>query len=96
MIKFDGDHYDHEIDCERLTGQMLDVLNCIIKKNSAGSLWWTVKEIEQETGHPQPSISAQIRNLRKPRFGGFHIEGRYKADNRRIFEYKLSFGVCGL
>lgn len=32
--------------------------------------WRTLKEIEEATGYPQSSISAQLRHCRKAEFGG--------------------------
>tara|TARA_R110000851_G_scaffold829_3_gene2807 strand:+ start:391 stop:708 length:318 start_codon:yes stop_codon:yes gene_type:complete len=81
---FDGVHYDEGKDKERLTRQMEGVYDCI----SSGE-WKTVAEISLSTGFQQPSISAQLRNLRKEKFGGLDVEGRYRAATR-IFEYKLN------
>ncbi len=84
-LDFDGDHYDPEIDRERLTGQLKGVYDCI--KNGK---WWTVDELHSSTGYPHASISAQLRNLRKERFGGLEVIGRYRVNTDRIFEYKLA------
>ena len=83
QLDFDGDHYDPIMDRERLTGQMKDVYDCI--KNNK---WWTVDELHSATGHPHASISAQLRNMRKDRFGGIEVTGRYRSGTR-IFEYKI-------
>ncbi len=83
VADFDGKHYDKTKDKARLTKQMQGVYECI---NSGD--WKTVEEIADFTGYPQPSISAQLRNLRKEKFGGLNVKGRYR-DRTRIFEYKL-------
>lgn len=42
--------------------------------------WWTVAQMAAEirrrfgVSDPEPSLSAQLRNLRKPRFGGHQVE----------------------
>lgn len=59
-MSFSGATYEPEHDERRLTHQMERVRRCI----ETG--WWTVPEIAEVTGDPHPSISAQIRNLRKP------------------------------
>ena len=82
--EFDGKHYEGKTDKERLARQIKGVHDHI----SSGA-WKTVEEISMATGYPQPSVSAQLRNLRKEKFGGLDVEGRYRADTR-IFEYKLN------
>ena len=84
QLDFDGDHYDPAIDRERLTGQIKDVYRAMVDGR-----WHTVEELQDATGHPQASISAQLRNLRKERYGGHDIIGRYRVNTNRIFEYKL-------
>ena len=81
--KFDGRHFDAEKDQVRLTAQMKGVYETL--KSRA---WMTVSEIESETGYPQPSISAQLRNMRKEKFGALDVRGRYRAGTR-IFEYRI-------
>ncbi len=51
--------------------------------------WRTVMEIESETGHVirGTSISAQLRNLRKPKFGSWETVGRYRS--HKLWEYRL-------
>lgn len=81
---FDGKHYEGKKDKERLTKQ----INVVHDYISSGS-WRTVEEISIATGFPQPSVSAQLRNLRKEKFGGLDVQGRYRSETR-IFEYKLN------
>lgn len=85
-LDFDGKHFDREKDGARLSGQIQDVYAAL-----RDGKWKTVEEIEAITGHPQNSISAQIRNLRKEKFGGHNIPGRYR-EGTRIFEYRLEAG----
>ena len=66
--RFDGATYDHSKDYYRLTGQ-LNALYGLLKD----SQWRTLSQIEQDTGIPQASASAQLRNLRKAKFGGFTV-----------------------
>lgn len=68
---FDGSDYDEKLDKNRLTGQILRIYDTIKDQK-----WRTLAEIEGSTGDPQASVSAQLRNLRKSRFGGHVIEKR--------------------
>lgn len=36
--------------------------------------WRSLDEIATQTGDPTPSISARLRDLRKPKYGGHTIE----------------------
>ena len=82
--RFDGWHFDAKKDQERLTKQMRGIYK-VLKE---AKVWLTVSEIEEETGYAQPSISAQLRNMRKEKFGSLDVRGRYR-EGTRIFEYKL-------
>jgi len=84
-IRFDGPDYDPELDKVRLTGQILRVFDCM-----KDSRWRTLSEIEEITGDPQASISAQLRHLRKERFGGNTLNKRRRGDRTQgLFEYQL-------
>jgi hypothetical protein len=84
-MPFDGKTYERDLDGKRLGAQLHSVLNLMLLKNK----WWTLAEIEEETGHPQSSISARIRDLRKTKFGGYEVERRRVAGKRGLFEYHL-------
>ena len=73
--RFNGPCYDPAIDNIRLTGQIKRVFD-LMKDGS----WRTLDEIAQATGDPHASISAQLRHLRKPRFGSFIVEKRSRGD----------------
>lgn len=87
MIKpdFDGSEYVIELDCNRLNRQ-IDV----IRELMLDGRWRTLKEIEDVTGYPQASISADLRSLRKKRFGSYIVDKRRRGDEKRgLFEYKV-------
>ena len=52
----------------RLTGQLLDVFEFM---NRGGK--YTLARISEVTGHPPASVSAQLRHLRKERFGAYDV-----------------------
>jgi len=85
MIKFDGSDYDHKHDYIRLSGQMQRVFDAIKNGN-----WYTLDEIHSITKDPHASISAQLRNLRKEKFGSHVIEKRPKGNRSNgLWEYSM-------
>ena len=85
LLDFDGPAYEPEHDQVRLTGQCLRVFNCM-----RDGRWRTLSEIEAITGDPQASISAQLRHLRKDRFGGHEVERQRRGDQSAgLHEYRL-------
>jgi hypothetical protein len=84
--QFDGAAYSQAFDHKRLTGQIRRVFDLM-----KDGRWRTLEEIAAATGDPQASVSAQLRHLRKPRFGGFTVEKRAKGEREHgLFEYRLS------
>tara|TARA_R110000824_G_scaffold368436_1_gene557756 strand:- start:1185 stop:1535 length:351 start_codon:yes stop_codon:yes gene_type:complete len=80
--RFDGSDYDPDRDDARLTGQLLRIVQCM-----NDSRWRTLPDIERETGAPAASISAQLRHLRKPRFGGHTVNKDYMGNG--VWQYQL-------
>ena len=85
MNKFDGSDYEHEHDNVRLSGQIQRVYDAIKDGD-----WYTLDQINRITGDPHASVSAQLRNLRKERFGSHVVEKRYKGNRASgLWEYSL-------
>ena len=82
--EFNGSGYDHTKDHTRLQGQILRVHTTM-----RDGVWRTLGEIEALTGDPQASISAQLRHLRKKKFGKHQIDKR-RRDEGGLWEYRLS------
>lgn len=83
--RFDGPEYDKELDQRRLTGQLLRIFDLM-----KDAKWRTLDEIHKKTGDPASSISAQLRHLRKPRFGSHTVARRRRGDRTKgLFEYQL-------
>jgi hypothetical protein len=83
-VRFDGAVCDPK-DTPRLVGQCLRVYE-VIKDGQ----WRTVSEIAVTTGDPETSVSAQLRNLRKRRFGGYLVERRQRGTVlSNLWEYRL-------
>lgn len=81
-VDFDGETYDRGRDKMRLSGQMFRVYTVM-----CDGRWRTLNQISQATGDPEASISARLRDLRKPKFGGFNVERKHV--DRGLFAYKL-------
>jgi hypothetical protein len=81
-FKFDGSDYIPDRDDARLSGQILRVWECM-----KDAKWRTLREISNITGDPEASISAQLRHLRKPRFGGHDVEKEYISNG--LYKYRL-------
>jgi hypothetical protein len=82
---FNGPEYQTVADHERLTRQIDRVRGCM-----ADGRWRTLEDIAGITGDPVASISAQLRHLRKPRFGAHAVERRARGNRDcGLFEYRL-------
>lgn len=81
-LRFAGSDYKPERDNIRLGAQLERIFN--LMKDGA---WRTLEEIELKTGDPQASISAQIRHLKKQRFGGHTVNKEYVGNG--LFKYQL-------
>lgn len=85
MSHFNGPEYQREFDFNRLTKQ-----HEVIRELMLDGTWRTLSEIERITKFPAASISAQLRHLRKPRFGSFLVERRKRGDRKiGLFEYRV-------
>lgn len=81
-LRFDGKTYEHERDTNRLSKQLYAVLDLM-----KDGRWRTLPQIASHTNSPEASISARLRDLRKPRFGGHTVEREYVS--RGTFQYRL-------
>lgn len=82
---FNGPNYSPEHDFKRLTGQIKRVFDCMVDGK-----WRTLTEIATMTVDPEASVSAQLRHLRKDRFGGHTILKRRRGEPKQgLFEYCL-------
>ena len=82
---YDGSNYVRDLDRIRLSGQMKSIYYVMIDYE-----WRTLNEIAMITGFGEASISAQLRNLRKERFGGYIVNKRRRGEKEKgIWEYSL-------
>lgn len=84
-MRFDGPDYSPADDKIRLEHQ-----HERIKRVMLDSEWRTLTEISSLTGDPESSISAQLRHLRKERFGAYIVDKRRRGERKDgLFEYLL-------
>jgi hypothetical protein len=103
--EFDGETYDPALDKDRLNSQLGRVFDVM-----QDGYWRTLGEIDRamdilnrtrdegRTNTSEASISARLRDLRKPRFGGYLVERRARDRERGLYEYRMlrADGTCAL
>jgi DNA-binding CsgD family transcriptional regulator len=80
--RFNGADYKHDRDSARLTNQYNDIFNLM-----ADGEFRSLSKIAALTGHHESSISAQLRHMRKERFGSHTVNKKHKG--KGLFEYQL-------
>lgn len=84
--RFDGPAYDSKLDRGRLAGQIERVFALM-----RDGVWRTLSEIAIATKDHEASISAQLRHLRKEKFGAHTVEKRRRGESTSgLFEYRLT------
>ena len=79
-----GPAYVETVDGTRICNQLRRVKAAVLNGN-----WWSLTELSEVTGDPESSISAQLRHLRKPRFGGYDVQKRRRVEGGGTWEYRL-------
>lgn len=82
-VVFDGQTFEPERDGARLRAQ-LDRVSRLM----ADGAWRTLAQISESTGDPESSVSARLRDLRKPKFGQHVVERRRRSPG--TFEYRVA------
>lgn len=67
---------------QRLSRQLSDIRDLMLDGQ-----WRSLAEIATATGHPEASISAQLRHLRKPRFGAYTVSRRHVEHG--LYQYRV-------
>lgn len=82
---FNGPAYSPVKDDKRLTRQ-----HVVIRDLMLDGQWRTLAEIEDATGYPAASISAQLRHCRKARFGGFVVLREIRGKREQgLYQYRV-------
>lgn len=79
---FDGATFSQKRDGARLQKQLEDVRRIMLDGQAH-----TLEAISRKTGHPQQSVSARIRDLRKPKFGGYRVFRQHVCAG--LWKYRL-------
>jgi hypothetical protein len=79
----DGATYEAAFDRVRLNKQQRRVFNLM-----RDGVWRTLHAISSVTSDPEASISARLRDFRKPKFGCFIVERRRENDGG-LHSYRL-------
>lgn len=79
---FDGSTYDEGRDEARLVLQVARVKAALEKAD-----WITLRQLSEQTGAPEASVSARLRDLRKIRWGSHRIDRHYVS--KGVFQYRL-------
>lgn len=81
-MHFDGATFDAARDEARLTSQLDRVRDLM-----ADGRWWTLKQVAANLSASEASVSARLRDLRKPRFGAYQVERRYVG--KGLWQYRV-------
>ena len=85
----DGDTFDAPVDRTPLNAQMIRVYAVMRSTDLLGEpAWRSLRDIARLTGDPEASVSARLRDFRKPRFGGHTVDRRRDG---RLFLYRLTW-----
>lgn len=83
-ITFKGAGYIKIFDHERLKGRARVVYNLMSDEK-----WRTLQDLDDATGFPQASLSAQLRAFRRKDFGSHTVNRRRKVAQKGTHEYQL-------
>lgn len=88
-LKFDGADINPHRDNKRL-GQQMER----IKEYMSDGQWRKLSEISKACNAPEASASAQIRNLKKQKFGGHEVNRRHLGYG--LYEYQIILKKDGM
>ena len=81
-----GPAFNESLDGKRLRNQFKEIFNLM-----SDGKWRTLAEIEQITGYPQASASADLRHMRKAAFGGHRVDKqRRDTPGHGTWEYRVT------
>ena len=92
LLDFTGSNYSPEHDHARLMRQHERIRDYMLGHGG----WYTLDELSEATNAPPASVSAQLRHLRKARFGSWTVQKRRRGDRSNgLYEYHLSEPLVG-
>lgn len=78
--EFSGETYVKVRDRKRLAGLVLRVCDLMLDHQ-----WRSLAEISGAVGGSEAGVSARLRDLRKPSFGGYTVERKYIKDGLWLY-----------
>jgi len=85
-MPFDGGTYQADLDRPRLENQL-----SLVRQLMSDGRWRTLAEVLAGVGvGSEAGISARLRDLRKPKFGGYVVERRRRHGG--LWEYRVTGG----
>lgn len=84
VVAFDGATYVASLDQSRLSNQLTRVVSLM-----ADGEWRTLGAIADLVDAPEASVSARLRDLRKPKFGGWRVERSRVGDGLHVYRLLL-------
>ncbi|HXJ04367.1 MAG TPA: hypothetical protein VNH65_04665 [Candidatus Acidoferrum sp.] len=64
--------------------KQLEVIRDVMLSAGLCATWLTLDELAKLTHYPPASISAQLRHMRKPRFGAYEVVKRCRTVNKAM------------
>ena len=55
----------------------------------AAGAWWTLAALSDATGYPEASVSARLRDFRKPKHGAHTVERKREGPGRGTWVYRV-------
>jgi hypothetical protein len=87
MSSFGGDTFDEGLDGDRLRKQLAMVWHVM-----SDGQWRTLERLSLEAGAPEASVSARLRDFRKPKFGGWIVERQRIPNGNGLHIYRIPRG----
>jgi DNA-binding IclR family transcriptional regulator len=71
-----------------------ETLLTVLRLAAGYEQWLTLAELAEKTRFPPASLSAQLRHLRKPKYGAWEVEKRRREWEKEevVWEYGLAEG----
>lgn len=85
----DGITFDASLDEIRLNAQAWDIYSLM-----KDGVWRSLNGIATITGHPEASVSARLRDLRKPRFGLMTVNRKRVQSGLWIYQLVVKESLC--
>ena len=83
-MTFGGNTFDEKLDGDRLRAQL-----AAVRAEVSDGQWWTLHRLSLAVDAPEASVSARLRDLRKPKFGGYIVERRRIPNGNGLHMYRV-------